>query len=198
MNRAIVVVVSIITLTCGGGAFGFDPFDPSAKKFMPKDQLEIFEKMEQFCKQESEDFFRIKDAKKRGEENERLGTEARKLHETIVNKLQTEGLKDWIVIAYFVIPDSVILCDGWQPIHLSLQLREKKVKGKIEDALNAIKTNDIVRFSTKADPKYVLPKQRGKTFGPFDQLIKIDSITSVEVVGTKPTPGKKTDEPKKK
>jgi hypothetical protein len=197
MNRTIVIVVAFIALTCGGGAFGFDPFDPSAKKFMPKDQLEIFEKMEQLCKQDGEDFFRLKDAKQRGEAELRHASEARKLHETIVSKLQTEGLKGWVVIAYFTIPETVITTDGWQPIHINLQLREKKVKGKIEDALNAIKPNDIVRFSTKPDPKYVMPKgERG--FGAFEQVIKIDSITSVEVVGTKPVPGKKKDEPKKK
>jgi hypothetical protein len=191
MNRAHAVLASIVVLACGTVASGFDPYPPELKKLMPRDQLEIFEKMEALCKEHHDQFFRIKDSKKRAEENEKLAAEARRLHEIIVNKLKTEGLNGWVAIAFVVLPDNAIACDGWQPIRLSLQLRERKVKGKIEDALNAIKVNDIVRFSTKADSSYVMPKQIGRSFGAFDQLIKIDSITSVEKVGTKAPPAKK-------
>jgi hypothetical protein len=87
-------------------------------------------------------------------------------------------------------PGFRVVFDSWQPIRINLEAK-KDPKGDIEKAVSAIKVNDIVRFSTKPDLKYAMPKQVYKQFGGFDQLIKIDSLTAVEKIGTKPPPGKK-------
>jgi|GEM_PF-5722725 len=196
MNRTIALVASTVLLIPATAARGFDPYDPAVKKLMPADQLEIFEKMEALCKQEHDQFFAIKDTKKREEERQKLADASRRLHEQILNKLKTEGLKGWVGTAFFTTPDTAVMFDGWQAIRISLQMRDRKVKGPIEDALNAIKPADIIRFSTKADSGYTLPADR-KSVGGIDQLIKIDTITSVEKIGTWTRPVKSPD-PKKK
>jgi hypothetical protein len=189
MKRPISLVVFALVLNAGS-AHAFDPYDPAVKKLMPKDQLEIFEKAESLGEQFWNMASKIKDAKKREEENERLAGEGRQLQETIVKKLQTTGLKDWVGTGSIIMPGFRVVFDSWQPIRVNLEMRDKP-KGEIEKAVSAIKVNDIVRFSTKPDPKYAMPKQVHKTFGGFDQLIKIDSITAMEKIGTKPPPGKK-------
>lgn len=198
MFRASCLTAVLLLLSWNNLASAFDPYDPAVKKLMPKDQLEIFEKIEDLCKQDHEQFFRIKDRKKRDEEAERLGGQARQLYELIGQKVKTEGLKGWVATAYVILPDVAIACDGWQTIRLNLKLRDRNEKGKIEDAMNAIRPNDIIRFSTKPDPTYVMPKALGKTIYGYDQHIRIETITSVEKIGTKTLPAKKTPAEKKK
>jgi hypothetical protein len=192
MNRSIALVASAILLSCGPAARGqWEKYPPAMKKLMPKDQLEIFEKAEAIAELHHSLLFRIKDAKKRDEENEKLGAQSRELQETIVKKLKTEGLKGWIGTCDIYMPKNAVVLDSWQPIRISLKMRDKGPVGKVEEALSDLKVFDIVRYSTKADATYTLPKALGKGWAGFDQLIKVDTIVSVEKVGTKPKPGAK-------
>jgi hypothetical protein len=188
MNRTLIVVVSaVLVLTCSDSSRGQENFDPALKKLMPKDQLEFVEKMEALNTRFWSEIPRIKDATKRGEFNEQLGSEAREIQAAIVKKLQTEGVKDWVGTCCAILPNFRVNLESSQPIRLSMPLH-KKPSGEIEKAVSSIKINDIVRFSTKADPSYVLPRMLGKTYAGFDQLIKTDSMTSVATIGTRPSP----------
>jgi hypothetical protein len=191
MIRSIAAVVSAVALTCGAAHGQYEKYDPVIKKFMPKDQLEIFEKSEALAEQHHSLLFRIKDAKKRDEENERIAAQARELQELIVKKLKTEGLKGWVGACSIIMPKNALVLDSWQPVRISLKMRDKGPVGKVEEAMTEIKLNDIVRYSVKPDASYVVERPLGKGWGGFDQLIKVSTITSVEKVGTKPTPGKK-------
>ena len=66
------------------------------------------------------------------------------------------------------------------------------------EALKAIKPKDTIRYSTKADSSYTLPKEFSKNLYGIDLLIKIAAITTVEKVGARPDPMPKTPAPKKK
>jgi hypothetical protein len=190
MIRALAAIAFAVVLAPTAFAQGLDKYDPAVKKLMPKDQLELVEKIEVINEQSATLLFRNKDAKKRGEENERLGAEAHAIHETITQKLKTEGLKDWVGTASTLLPGFRVILDSWQPIRINLEMKEKKASD-IGKALAAIKINDIIRFSTKPDDSYTMPKQIGKTYAGFDQLVKIGSITAVEKIGVKPGPGAK-------
>jgi hypothetical protein len=186
MKRTIVVFAAAILLTCGTAARGqWAGYDPAVKKLMPKDQLEILEKFEALAEQHRTLLFRIKDEKKRGEENLRLGAEVRKLQEVLTTKLQTEGLKGWVGVCNTIMPDNAVLLDTWQPLITNMKLSDKrKPIGAAEAALREIKINDIVRFSTTADPTYVTPPPLGNTFGAAYLTIKISSLASAEKAGT--------------
>src|SRR4051812_46271315 len=186
MIRSLVAVVSTVLLTGGAARAQYEKYDAGMKKFMPKDQLEIFEKAEAIADLHHSLLFRIKDAKKRSEEEVRLAREGRELQELIVKKLKTEGLKGWIGTTSILMPKNAVVLDSWQPIRISLKQRDKGPVGKVEVALSEIKLNDIVRYSVKADPGYVVERPLDKGWAGFDQLIKVDTITSVEKVGTKP------------
>jgi hypothetical protein len=187
MKRTIVALAVAALLTCGAAARGqYEKFDPAAKKLMPKDQLEIVERLEALAEKHRTLLFRIKDAKKRGEENERLAAETRVIQEALTKKLQTEGLTGWVGVCHIVMPNNAVILDSWQPLHLDMRLSDKgKSAGPAEDALRSIKPNDIVRFSTKADPTYTVPRALGKGWGAVGQPIKVTSLTSVEKVGTR-------------
>ncbi|HEX3150641.1 MAG TPA: hypothetical protein VHR66_21365 [Gemmataceae bacterium] len=197
MKRSIALLTTFVVLTCGPVACAFNPYDPGAKKLMPKDQLAIFEKMEALADQDWSLSSRIKEAKQRQEEKERIGTQARELHELMITKLKTEGLKDWIGTCDILMPDNAVVFDSWQAIRTSLQT-SKKATGKVPDALNAVKLKEIIRFSTKPDASYAMPKDRTKNLYGIDLIIKLDTITAVEKVGTRPDPVPKTPAPKKK
>ena len=197
MSRSIALLATAVVLSCGPVACGFNNYDPGAKKLMPKDQLEIFEKMESLAAQDWSLQSRIKDAKQRQEEKERIGAACRELHELMIKKLKTEGLKDWIGTCDILMPDNAIVFDSWQAIRTSLQT-SKKATGKVPDALNAVKQKEIIRFSTKPDSSYAMPRDRTKNLYGIDLIIKLDSITAIEKVGTRPDPVPKTPAPKKK
>jgi hypothetical protein len=201
MKRTIVLFAFTLLLTCGAAARGQYKFDPAVKKLMPKDQLEIVERLEVLAERHSTLLFRIKDAKKRGEENERLAAEMRVIQEELTKKLQSEGLTEWVGVCHTVISNNFVILDAWQPLHIDMQLSRKgKSVGAAEDALRAIKPNDIVRYSTKADPTAKLPRALGKTWGAVGQPIKVTSLTSVEKVGTwqRPAPARAPSADRKK
>ena len=74
MTRMI-ALFAVAMLLIGGAARGQDKFDPAVKKLMPKDQLELAEKMEALTEKHATLLFRIKDAGKRREvlANRRVG-----------------------------------------------------------------------------------------------------------------------------
>lgn len=189
MNRLIVALAASILLTCGAAARGqWNKYDPAAKKLMPKDQLEIVERMEDLAEKHKTLLSRIKDAKKRGEENERIGAEQRRIQEEIAKKQQTEGLTGWVGVCHIVMPNNAVVLDSVQPLYMNMKLSDKgKPIGAAEQALRAIKPNDIVRFSTKPDPSYRLPAPLGKTFGAVGQPVPFTSLASVEKVGVRST-----------
>jgi hypothetical protein len=189
MKRTIVVLATAIILTHSGAIYGQNAFDPALKKLMPKDQLEFVEKVESLNEQNSKLLFRIRDAKQRAEENERLGTEVTRLQEALVKKLKTEGLKGWVGQCGVILPDTFVVFDRFQPFHLELQMPEKKkAKGSIEEAIISIKIDDVVRFSTKPDPSHAMPAREFKNHHQITQEIKLASITSIEKVPYTPTP----------
>ncbi len=203
MNRTIVsLAATLVLLACGAAAHGqWDKYDPAVKKLMPKDQREIVERMEIVAEKHKTLLFRIKNAKKRGEENEKLAAEARAIQEEVVKKLQTEGLTGWVGVCNIIMPDNAVILDTFQPFILNMRLTPKgKPVGAVEQALRSIKPNDIVRFSTKADPTYAMPRAVGKGFGSVIQEIKIESVTAVEKAGTRSTtpPAKPSPARKKK
>jgi hypothetical protein len=187
MNRTIVTLAALILLAGGAAARGqWDKYDPAVKKLMPKDQREIVERMEVIAEQHKTLLFRIKDAKKRGEENEKLAAQAREVQEAVVKKLQTEGLTGWVGVCNIIMPDNAVILDTLQPFITNIRLSEKgKPVGEAERALRSIKINDVVRFSTKADPTYAMPPAVGKGFGSVIQEIKIGSLTAAEKVATR-------------
>jgi hypothetical protein len=177
-------------LTGDGVARGQNAFDPALKKLMPKDQLEFVEKVESLNAQAGKLLFQFRDAQKRAEENERLGTEVTHLQETLANKLKTEGLKGWVGLCGVIMPDNFVILDRFQAYHLELRLppEKKKAKGEIELALVSIKPDEAVRFSTKPDPTCEMGPVRSKNHHQFEQEIKLASITAVEKVPYTPTP----------
>jgi hypothetical protein len=199
MKCTIAAFAAAVLLTCGAAARGEDKFDPAVKKLMPKDQLDIVERMEALAEKHGTLLFRVKDAKKRREENERLATEARGIQDEIANKLKTEGLKGWVGKCSTVMPGTAVILDSWQPIHVMFAYPPSgKPTGAAVGAVAAIKVNDVIRFSTKPDPDYAVGRPVGKTYHGFDQPIKIDTVTSVETVAAgsaappaKPRPGRK-------
>jgi hypothetical protein len=193
MTRTAAIVVIVLLVVARPSAHGQDKFDPAIKKLMPKDQLEFAEKMEDLTERHSTLLSRVKDAGKRKIENEQLGTEVRQIQEDLGNKVKSDGLKGWIGRVGIIMPGNVLVLDSWQPIQLCPQLPSKaKARGPVEEALVAMKINDGVRFSTKPDDTYKMPRVVGTTFHGFNQQIKLETITSVEKVtlDPPPTPGK--------
>lgn len=189
MKRASFILAAAIILTCGSVVCGQNNFDPALKKLMPKDQLEFTEKVESLNEQAAKLLFRFRDADQRKAENERLGSEVTKLQQGLVNKLKTEGLKGWVGQCGVIMPDNFVIFDRFQASHLELQMPEKKkAKGAIEEAIVAIKVDEVVRFSTKPDPSAVMPTRDFKNHHQITQLINLSSITSVEKVPYTPTP----------
>lgn len=190
MSRTIVVFASVALLTGGAVARGDHPFDPALKKLMPKDQLEFVEKIEQLNADAGKVIFRFRDEAGRAKENERLGTEMTRLQQALVTKLKTEGLTGWVGKCGIIMPDTVVILDRFQSYHLELQLppEKKKAKGPIEQALVALKVEEVVRFSTKPDAAYEMGLVRSKSYHQFEQKIKLASITAVETVPFTPTP----------
>jgi hypothetical protein len=188
MHRAIAVfaALSFAAVACGQAGY-----NPNAKKLMPRDQLEVVEKLEELQHGYDGLLFRIKDAKQRGEENERLGSASRAIHESLVKKLQTEGVKDWIGKVDIVAggsPGYFIIVDSWQPMHLDIKLHDKWTDTGVGPTLKTIKPNDYIRFSIKADSKCLLPKPLGKTFGAFGQPVPVDTMTAVEKIAVEAPP----------
>jgi hypothetical protein len=170
-------------------ARGQEKFDAALKKLMPKDQLEISEKMEDLTQRHSTLLFRIRDAGKRKIENEQLGTEMRQIQDDLGKKVKSDGLKSWIGRVGIIMPGNVLVLDSWQPIQLCLHLPSKaKAHGPVEEALVAMKINEGVRFTTKPDPTYFRAVSTSKTFHGFDQQINLETITSVEKVPLDPPP----------
>jgi hypothetical protein len=185
MNRVVVALAGIVVLTGGEAVRGqWEPFDPAIKKFMPKDQLEFVEKTEALADLHRTQLSRIRDAKKRGEDNEQLAAKMKDLHESLVNKLKTEGLKDWVFRCDVLLPKFQFLCGGMQPFHANFKLpKDGKASSREDTALIALKPNDVFRFSTKPDTSCKMPKNSPKTWGPFDQEVKLGSVTKVEKLG---------------
>jgi hypothetical protein len=185
MNRIVVALAGAILLTGGQAARGqWEPFDPAIKKLMPKDQIEFVEKTEALADLHRTQLSRIKDAKKRAEDNEQLAAKMKDLHESLMNKLKTDGLKDWVFRCDVLIPKFTFLCGGFQPFHVNFKLpKDGKASSPEDTALLALKPNDVFRFSTKPDASYKMPKNSPKSWGPFDQEVKLGTVTKVEKVG---------------
>jgi hypothetical protein len=185
MNRIVVALAGIVLLAGGNAAQGqWDPFEPAIKKLMPKDQLEFVEKTEALADLHRTQLSRIKDAKKRSEDNEQLAAKMKDLHESLVNKLKTDGLKDWVFRCDVLLPKLSFLCGGMQPFHMNVKLpKNGKASGPEDTALQALKPNDVFRFSTKPDGSYGMPKNSPKSWGPFDQEVKLGTVTKVEKLG---------------
>jgi hypothetical protein len=185
MNRVIVALTGIILLAGGGAAHGqWEPFEPALKKLMPKDQVEFVEKTEALAELHKTQLTRIKDAKKRGEENEQLAAKMKDLHESLVKKLQNDGLKNWVLRCDTQIPKLLIGCGGFQPFHMNFRSPLKnKTKSPEDEAVLALKPNEVFRFSTKADSSYAMPKYSRNSWGPFEQDVKLGTITKVEKLG---------------
>ena len=185
MKRVVVALAGVVLLAGGGTARGqWEPFDPALKKFMPKDQLEFVEKAQALADLHHTLLSRIPDAKKRGEENEMLAARMRELHASLVQKLNTEGLKDWVCKTDVLLPKFMFACGTMNPFHLNFKLpKDGKARNPEEATLVTFKPDDVFRFSIKPDKSYAMPKAVVKTWGPFQQEIKPETVTKVEKVG---------------
>ena len=188
MKRVVVALAVVVMLAGGGAARGqWDPFDPTIKKYMPKDQLEFVEKTEALA-----DLHRTQPLADQGrqeaqafEENEQLAGKMRDLQESLVKKLKTDGVKlDWVFRSDVLLPKFQFLCGGFQPFHMNFRLPKDGKASSAEDTiLIALKPNDVFRFSTKPDPSCKMPKNSPKTWSAFDQQINLGTVTKIEKLG---------------
>ena len=193
MNRTLAGLAGLVLLGCSSAASARDKHPAALKRLMPPEQLALAERMEYLTEQHATLLSRIKDAKQRRVENEKLGAEVRRLQEALVNRLRTEGLNGWVGTCGVVAPGNVVMLNRFQAVVLYLELRgDEKPRTPTESAVHAIRVNEIVRFSTKPDPSYALPRATGKTFHGFGQNIKLDSITAVQRLGVAGPPAPKT------